>query len=173
LHKVVAKKPIFRSIFCLSVCQSIFFLFLTEILFEKTQQYKNLKPKYKCVRVLPLGEATYRDGTNFDFNSHRSEIYLSTVMTFDTKFSSRARSLQPISSASCIHIQAQNTYVSVSTKRVCVCTTCIYHRYTNTYTHRARRTYVCLEQSVNSRTQIYVDLRYIDPQARVLNYCFR
>ena len=23
------------------------------------------------------------------------------------------------------------------------------------------------------RTQIYMDLRYIDPQARVLNYCFK
>ena len=25
----------------------------------------------------------------------------------------------------------------------------------------------------NPRTQIYMDLRYIDPQARVLNYCFQ
>jgi len=23
------------------------------------------------------------------------------------------------------------------------------------------------------KTQIYIDLRYIDPQARVLNYCFK
>jgi len=29
------------------------------------------------------------------------------------------------------------------------------------------------QNSENPRTQIYIDLRYIDPQAKVLNYCFK
>jgi len=55
---------------------------------------------------------------------------------------------------------------------VCVCVCVCRHQLGDSKENR-RIVFVSGKTPKNPRIQIYMDLSYIDPQARVLNYCFK